>query len=500
MRGITKRFPGVIANENVNMVVYPGEIHALLGENGAGKSTLMSVLTGLYHPDEGEIIYKGKKVSFKSPKDAVELGIGMVYQHFRLVDSHTVTENILLGQLKNRFFLNINELHKKVENFSKQYGLEVQASAKIWQLSVGEQQRVEIVKLLYRGTEVLILDEPTAVLTPQEVKELFKNIRTMASNGKAVIIITHKLYEVMEVADWITVLRNGKAVGNLKKTETNRDELTYLMVGREILNKRILVKSNFTKDVLKLDKLVVKNDKGLNALNSFSLTVNGGEILGIAGVAGNGQKELSEVISGLRDVDSGSITLLGKDITNASPRTIIKDGLSLIPENRMEMGLVGDMNITENMMLKKFQDHEYNHIGFLNYKKAEGWALELIKDFDIKTTGLNYPIKSMSGGNQQKLLLSREISQEPLLIIASYPSRGLDIGATETVQKLLLEQRKKGVAIILISEDLEEIFKLSDRVAVLYAGKLMGIVPGDEVTFEGIGKMMLGVSQEEVVI
>jgi simple sugar transport system ATP-binding protein len=359
---------------------------------------------------------------------------------------------------------------------------------------------VEIIKLLYRGTDILILDEPTAVLTPQEVRELFDTLRKMAASGKAIVIITHKLSEVMVAADWITVLRDGKVAGKMKKIDTNKDELAYLMVGRDIAGRQIISKSRVTPAVLQLDNITVKNDKGLNALNSFSLTVNGGEILGIAGVAGNGQKELAEAIAGLRTVEAGCITLNGVNLTNAPPKKLIKAGLSLIPEDRMSMGLVGDMNITENILLKKYMDPGYNRHGFLDHKKVRIWAKKLVDDFQIKTAGLNYPIKTMSVGNQQKLLLSREISQAPLLIVASYPSRGLDVGAAETVQNILIEQRGKGVAIILISEDLEEILKLSDRVAVLFGGRLIDIVATDKATYECIGKMMLGALREEVIV
>lgn len=495
MRGVTKLFPGVVANDNVNLIINRGEVHALLGENGAGKSTLMNILTGLYRPDKGEIIYKGKNITLKSPRDAVQLGIGMVHQHFRLVYPHTVTENVILGLKNKGMLLNLPKLHREVAGFSAGYGLKVDPSARVWQLSVGERQRVEIIKLLYRGAEILILDEPTAVLTPQEVDELFSTLKRMAAGGKAVIVITHKLNEVMEVADRITVLRGGKSVASMLKHSTCKQALTKLMVGRVVepeSNKSSI--SSATK-VLEMDKINAFNDKGVRALCDLSLSIHAGEILGIAGVAGNGQRELAEIIAGLRTVLSGSFKINGKDVTNYSPGKMIEAGVALIPEDRLGVGLVPNLNLIQNLILKNFRSKEYSKRGFLNHRRVQEAANQIVKDFNIKTAGIYRPVKLMSGGNQQKLLLAREISERPELIIASYPVRGLDIGATETVHKILLKQKQQGTAILLISEDLDEIIYLSDRIAVMFEGKMMGIVDSCQANYEEIGLMMLGVKR-----
>lgn len=492
MRGITKSFPGVVANNDVNLTIYPGEVHALLGENGAGKSTLMNILTGLYRPDKGEIIVRNKKVELRSPRDAVELGIGMVHQHFRLVYPHTVMENIILGVKQNRFFLKPSQLQKEIEDVSIKYGLKVDPTAKIWQLSVGEQQRVEIIKLLYRGAEILILDEPTAVLTPQEVGELFITLKKMAAIGKAVIVITHKLNEVMEVANRITVLRSGKSVATVLKDDTNKEELIKLMVGREVQAECNQSRTYGKEEILKVEKVNILNDKNMPALRDFSLTIHAGEILGIAGVAGNGQKELSEGISGLRKVISGNIKIKNEDITNHSPDKIIEAGVAFIPEDRLGMGLVPNLSLVQNLILKRYKK-EYSRRGMLNHRYAQEKATQIVKDFDIKNSGMSRPVKLMSGGNQQKLLLAREISKRPVLLIAAYPSRGLDISATEAVHKILLEQKQQGTAILLISEDLDELVNLSDRIAVMFEGRIMGIVDSCQANYEEIGLMMTGV-------
>lgn len=498
MRGITKVFPGVVANERVDLTVYQGEVHALLGENGAGKSTLMSILTGLYRPDEGEIFIRGEKVRFLSPRDAIVAGIGMVHQHFRLVYPHTVTENIVLGLKNTGWFLNMPRLHTEVAAFSEKYGLKVDPNARVWQLSVGEQQRVEIIKLLYRGAEILILDEPTAVLTPQEVGELFSILKAMAGEGKAVIVITHKLNEVMQVADRITVLRNGRSVATMLKAETTKEELTKLMVGREIQPECNESSCAGSKVVLELDRVVALNDKGLPALQDFSLRIHSGEILGIAGVAGNGQRELAEVIAGLRRVESGIVKLEEQDITNCSPQTAIDLGISLIPEDRMGMGMVPNLSLVQNLVLKSYRHKEFSRNGFLNWGHVIDEANRIVEEFEVKTAGIHTPVKLMSGGNQQKVLLAREISKNPKLIIAGYPARGLDVGATKTVHSILLKQKEMGTAILLISEDLDEIFNLSDRIAVVFAGRVMGIVNTSDATYEEVGLMMLGERRLEV--
>jgi ABC-type uncharacterized transport system ATPase subunit len=493
MNNITKRFPGVIANENVNLEIYRGEVHALLGENGAGKSTLMSILSGFYKADGGYISINDKKVVFNSPKDSIKAGIGMVHQHFKLVDCLTVTENIILGLKGISHFYDLEKLHDQIGQFSKKYGLKVDPRAEIWQLSVGEQQRVEILKMLYRNVDVLILDEPTAVLTPREVEELFITLRNMAGEGKAIIVITHKLNEVMNVADRITVLRQGKTVATLMKNQTSKQELSRLMVGREVFFTYEKVDTEQKKSkVLSIKNVTVLNDKKVKALVDFSLDVHSGEILGIAGVAGNGQRELTEVIAGLRPVISGEIILEDNDLTNALPKIIIDSGVSLIPEDRMNTGLIGNLNIIQNLILKCFNEREFSNRGFFYLDYLNKYCTELISRFDIKTAGIHSPVKLMSGGNQQKLLLAREVSKRPKLIVAAYPSRGLDVGATQAIHNILLKQRSEGTAVIMISEDLDEIFSLSDRIAVMYEGKIMGIVKPQETDFESIGLMMCG--------
>jgi len=492
MHNITKKFPGVVANENVNLEIYRGEVHALLGENGAGKSTLMSILSGLYKAEDGTIVINDKQVVFNSPKDSIKAGIGMVHQHFKLVDCLTATENIILGLKHIQRFYDLEKLHNEIEQFTANYGLKVDPRSEIWQLSVGEQQRVEILKMLYRKVEVLILDEPTAVLTPQEVEELFITLRKMAKEGKAVIVITHKLNEVMNVADRITVLRQGKSIATLMKTQTSKQQLSNLMVGREVCLTYDKDDKEIGPKVLSIQNITALNDKKVKALEDFSLDVYGGEIIGIAGVAGNGQRELTEVIAGLRTVISGIITIDDKDLTNAAPRKIIDSGVSLIPEDRMGTGLIGNLTVTQNLILKCFNEAQFSNKGFLHLEYLANYSTEIVKDFDIKTAGIYSPIKLMSGGNQQKLLLAREISKRPRLIVAAYPSRGLDIGATQAIHKILLSQRSEGTAVLLISEDLDEIFCLSDRIAVMYEGKIMGVVKPNEATIDDIGLMMCG--------
>ncbi len=499
LKNITKKFPGVLANSKVNFKVNFGEIHALLGENGAGKSTLMNILTGLYRPDEGAIYVKGEKKIFNSPREAISAGVGMVHQHFRLVNQFTVAENLILGSSKTGKIINIRKVEKEIKEISKRFGLEVDPKAKIWQLSVGEQQRVEIVKLLYRGAEVLILDEPTAVLTPQEANELFKNLRKMAEEGRTVIIITHKLNEVMAAADRITVLRDGKLIGTANKNETNKKELTRMMVGKEIelsVNKDVY---NPGKDVLNLKNVNALNYKNYNALKNVSFTIKEGEILGIAGVAGNGQKELAEVITGLRKVESGNVIINDKDYTNASSREIIDAQVAHIPEDRLGMGLIPGLGAVENIMLKEYRNPEMTKGLFLNNTLLKNRTSKLIEKFGVKTASLDSPTKLMSGGNLQRLLIAREISADPKLIVAVYPVRGLDISAIEAVHQILLQQRKNGAAVLLISEDLEEIFALSDRIAVLYEGEIMGIKKTCETNLEKVGIMMTGCREGEKV-
>ncbi|MGQ9755242.1 MAG: ABC transporter ATP-binding protein [Desulfotomaculales bacterium] len=493
MEGITKHFPGVTANYKITFDLLPGEIHALLGENGSGKSTLMSILAGLYHPDDGRIFIAGKKVNFRSPRDAIQAGIGMVHQHFRLVETFTVAENIILGDTAVPFFLRMRRLENKIAALGERYGLKIDPHARIWQLSVGERQRVEIVKMLYRGCRELILDEPTAVLTPQETKDLFANLRIMALEGKAVVLITHKLQEVMQVADRVTVLRGGRAVGTLGRGTYNERELARLMIGRDIAPKVIRMPSVRGEVVLELRDVQVMNDLGRPGLDGVSLAVHEGEILGVAGIAGNGQRELAEAVAGLRKVTRGRIYIGGEDCTNLGPRKIIDKGVAHIPEDRLGSGLVAGLGALDNLILKEYRQRGFSRGPFIDRQAATARAAALTKQFDVRLTGdLNAPVRLLSGGNLQRLLLAREISASPRLIIAVYPSRGLDIAATDTVHQLLVKQRARGAAVLLVSEDLDEIFKLSDRIAVLFKGRLAGILPAEGTDPQQVGLLMMG--------
>lgn len=499
MIGISKRFTGIWANEQINFQVYQGEIHALLGENGAGKSTLMSILSGLYYPDQGEIHLRGKKVDLRSPRDALTHGVGMVHQHFRLVEPFTVTENVILGtDSGSRIFLNQKDYAGCVYRFSEEFGLKVDPGARIWQLSVGEKQRVEILKLLYRGADLLILDEPTAVLTPQEVNELFHTLRRMADSGKSVILITHKLQEVMDVADRITVLRNGRNVGTVLKRETSEMKLTRMMVDREVLFHPTTRSGHQSEVVLRLTGLKVMGDRDLPVLDSLSLEVHAGEIFGIAGIAGNGQRELAEAVIGLRPPVSGRIQVGDQDMTRCGPQQFIDAGVSSIPEDRLGAGLVPNLNIYDNMILKDYRKSPISHGWFLNFREIGILTRQLVSEFQIQVADLSYPVRLLSGGNLQKLLLARETHNQPKLMIASYPVRGLDVGATETVYRLLLDQCDRGTAVLLISEDLEELMYLSDRIAVIFRGEIMGTVPSNTAKIDELGLMMVGRKKTEV--
>ncbi len=498
MRGITKSFPGILANDAVDFDLAPGEVHALLGENGAGKSTLMSVLTGLYTPDAGSLRIAGRPVQFTSPRDAIAAGIGMVHQHFKLVQSFTVAENIILGLKHPRFRLNLKDVQTQVKTISERFGLKVEPAARIWQLSVGEQQRVEIVKVLYRGARILIMDEPTAVLTPQEADELFQTLRAVAAQGNGVVLITHKLHEVMAVADRITVLRDGKHVATLGRAETNSGDLARLMVGRDIALDVTRVPGRPGGVALNIDNLTAEGDRGTPALRGVSLQVRAGEILGIAGVAGNGQRELSEAISGLRKVSSGRVRVGDQDITGRSPIAVMRAGLRFIPEDRHGMGLVPNLNLPDNVILKEFRDPPIARGPLLNQKAARERCRELVQRFDVRTAGIDIPVKLLSGGNAQKLLLARELAADPRVVVAVDPVRGLDVGATKAVHQILLEQRQAGKAILLISSDLDELLTLSDRIAVIFEGRIMGERPADPQHLNAIGLMMAGQAAQEV--
>jgi len=496
MKNITKRFPGVLANDHINFEVKKGEIHCLLGENGAGKTTLMNILYGLYKPDEGEIYVKGRKVEIKSPLDSIKLGIGMVHQHFMLVYPHTVAENIALGLSSIKFFFPLKEVEKSILELSEKYGLKVDPKAKIWQLPVGHQQRVEILKALYRGADILILDEPTSVLTPTETKELFSILKKMAKNGCTIIFITHKLNEVMAISDRVTVLRKGKVVGTLKTSKTNELELARMMVGREVLFKLKEVTIPKGKTVLEVQDVYALNDKGLLALKGISFKLYEGEILGIAGVAGNGQKELIEAITGLRKVIKGKIYILGKDMTNRPPKEIVEQGVAYIPEERVRMGIVLNMSVAENLILKKYRYSPFSGKVFLNLNHIAQYSEKLISEYNIITPSKDIPAKFLSGGNIQRLILARELSGEPKVIVAAYPTSGLDVGATEHIRQLLLNQKERKASVLLVSEDLEEIMSLSDRIAVMFEGKIMGILPKESAKIEEIGLMMAGIKPE----
>ena len=467
----------------------------MLGENGAGKSTLMSILSGLYRADEGEIYVHGKLADIRSPRQAIELGIGMVHQHFMLVDMHTVAENVTLGLERPRFFLNLSQVEREIVRLSGEYGLQVDPKACIWQLSVGEQQRVEILKMLYRGVDILILDEPTAVLTPQEAGELFETLRQMSSEGRSVIFISHKLDEVMAIADRITVLRGGKVAATLDKTSTNKQELARLMVGREVLFDLVKGESSPGKVMLEVQNVNALSDRGVPALDDVSFTIRQGEILGIAGVAGNGQRELAEVITGLRKVKNGQIIIHGSDLTNRSPRQIINEKVSHVPEDRLGMGLIPNLPVSDNMILKGYDHPSLSRGPFLDGASIRHFVQKLIDLFDVATPSQNIPVKLLSGGNLQKTLLAREISVGPELMVAMHPTRGLDVGATEFVQRILLEQRDDGLAILLISEDLDELLALSDRIAVMNCGRIMGVVDTPDADISEIGLMMAGEQQ-----
>lgn len=494
LKQITKRFPGIVANDSISLKLHKGEIHALLGENGAGKSTLMNIVFGLYQPDEGSIEINGKPVIIDSPNKAIDLGIGMVHQHFKLVQPFTVTENIVLGMEPKTMGIQLDYKTSvaKIKKLSDQYGLKVNPNAKIQDISVGMQQRVEILKTLYRGADILIFDEPTAVLTPQEISDLMGIMRRLVEEGKSIILITHKLKEIMQISDTVTIIRRGKVIDTLKTSETNPNELAEKMVGRNVSFKVDKQPASPQQTVLEVKNLTLKNKDGIGVLNGLNLNVRAGEILGIAGVDGNGQSELIEALTGLAHVDSGIIELNGKDITNKSPRQITESGVSHIPEDRHKHGLVLDFSMSENMVLETYYQAPYNKSGFLNKKAIDTQAKRLIEEFDVRTPSIETKARSLSGGNQQKAIIAREIDKNPDLLIAAQPTRGLDVGAIEFVQKQLVAQRDQGKAVLLISFELDEILNVSDRIAVIYEGQIVGVVLPEETNDQELGLMMAG--------
>lgn len=497
LKGICKYFPGVVANKDVNLSVQEGEIHALLGENGAGKTTLMNCLYGLYTPDKGEIIWKGKKVSIRSIKDAIDLGIGMVHQHFMLVHNMTVLENIILGMPSRKgLFLDKRYVAKEIKQIMNKYGLQVDLESEIWQLPVGVQQKVEILKILYRKVKLLILDEPTAVLTPDEVKGLFAMLQALREQGHSVIIITHKLDEVFQIADRVTVLRGGKVISTLKRSETDKKSLASMMIGKEFIADEQRLKITPGKTVLAVEGLSCKNDKDLEAVKNVSFNIASGEILGIAGVSGNGQTELAEVITGMRKSTGGQIKICGKDVTNLPPKLLYDNGLSHIPEDRHRVGLIMDFSIRENSIMGIFEKEPFAHGIKVDQEAINEHAESIVKIFNVKTPDTEVPTKLLSGGNQQKLILGRELSKTPKLLIAVQPTRGLDIGATEFVQKQIEDAKRQGTAIMYISTELEEIFKMSDKIAVMFEGNLYGPYPIESLDVETVGAMMAGTWKE----
>jgi simple sugar transport system ATP-binding protein len=491
---IYKSFPGVTANAGIDFDLRLGEIHALLGENGSGKTTLMNILYGLYEPDAGEIYLRDKPVKFNSANAAIRHGLGMVHQHFMLVRSFSVAENIVLGQPSSRAPLveDLSEVSKRIRTASDTYGLQVDPQAEVWTLSVGEQQRVEILKALYRGAEILILDEPTAVLTPQEVNELLDVMQRLKNEGKTIVFISHKLGEVLSVSDRITVLRDGKVVDTVDASQADSASLARMMVGREIIfsvNKKPSVPGEV---LLRVDGLCARNDRNLLAVDRVSLDVRAGEVLGIAGVAGNGQTELEETLAGLRLAESGKVEICGKDVTNASPRKIGKAGLALIPSDRYQRGMLQDFEVSENLVIERFDQEPFTRRGFFDRPRIITEAKKLISAFDVRTPSVFTLAGKLSGGNAQKMILARELARNPKVLLAAQPTRGLDVSAIEFIHNQILEQRDSGVAILLFSTELDEILTLSDRVAVMYCGQIVGIVEADKVDVDQLGLMMGG--------
>ncbi|RNA68500.1 ABC transporter ATP-binding protein [Alteribacter keqinensis] len=498
MNNIRKEFPGIVANDNITLQVKQGEIHALLGENGAGKSTLMNVLFGLYQPEKGEIKVRGEKVAITNPNVANDLGIGMVHQHFMLVQKFTVTENIILGSEPTKGMnINIRKAEKDVAAISEQYGLRVDPRAKIEDISVGMQQRVEILKTLYRGADILIFDEPTAALTPQEIKELIQIMKNLIKEGKSIILITHKLKEIMSVCDRCTVIRRGKGIGTVNVSDTDENKLAAMMVGREVSFSVEKEPAQPKEPVLSIKGLAVEDSRGVKAVNNLNLEVRSGEILGVAGVDGNGQTELIEAIAGLRKVSAGTISLSGKDITGLKPRKVTESGVGHIPQDRHKHGLVLDFTIGENILLQTYYQKPYSSNTVLNYTKMYEKARSLIEEYDVRTPNERTPARALSGGNQQKAIIAREVDRSPDLLIAAQPTRGLDVGAIEFIHKKLIEERDMGKAVLLVSLELDEVLNVSDRIAVIYEGQIVDIVDADKTNERELGLLMAGGKRKE---
>ena len=500
-RGITKSFPGVIANDKIDFEIKAGEIHAILGENGAGKTTLMNVLFGMHQPDEGELYLYGKKVNFKSPLDAIDQGIGMVHQNRKLISAHTVIENIILGHPRAGAILNLKRAEKEITELCNKYGFKIDLKAKVWQLSEGEKQVVEILKALYRGAKILILDEPTSALAPSETKRLLESIKIMARDELAIVpFITHKLPIVLEVSERVTVLRRGKVSARLATSAATEKSLAREMVGRDVIFRMDRVEVERGKPILQVEKLSALNDKGVLALKDVSFSVLEGEIFGIAGVSGNGQQVLAEVLAGLRKPQGGKIILDGVNITHASCLDRWLRGTGYIPSERNDVGSIGDFSLVENIAMNYYFDNHFSRGGIVDYRALRKLTEEMISEYDVAAPSPDITARSLSGGNLQKLILARVLSRKPRLLIANLPTQGLDVGATEFVQKKIMEVKKEKAAVLLISEDLDEVLSLSDRVAPIYEGEFMGIIPGGEVRREMVGAMMAGMKPKAEAI
>jgi len=492
-RGITKRFPGVVANDHIDFEMKAGEIHAVLGENGAGKTTLMNILFGLLQPDEGEIYVGGKRVKFRSPLDAIDLGIGMVHQHRKLVSAHTVIENIILGHPRAGRILNLKRAEEEVKELCERYGFNVVLRTKVWQLSEGEKQVVEILKALYRGAKVLILDEPTSALTPPETKKLLASIKAMSSDELAIIpFITHKLPIVLTISDRVTVLRRGKVTARLETGRVTEKSLAKKMVGREVIFRVERTKVEKGKPILQVENLSALSDKGFLALKGVSFSIREGEIFGIAGISGNGQHELAEVLAGLRKAEGGKMIFEGKDVTHSSILERWQMGVGYIPSERIEVGSIGDFSLVENITMNYYFDDNFSRRGILDYRKIRKITEEIVSEYGVVAPSPDTKAKNLSGGNLQRLILARVFSRRPRLLVANLPTQGLDVGATEFVRNKLMEAKKEKAAILLISEDLDEVLSLSDWVAPIYEGDFMGIIPGEEAKRDSVGAMMAG--------
>ncbi len=494
LRGITKQFPGVLANDHIDLTLMPGEIHALLGENGAGKTTLMNILYGLYHADSGQLFVKGREETMESPLNAIQVGIGMVHQHFMLIPVFTVTENVMLGveALRDRVFLDRAVVARQIRQISDRYGLDVDPDAYVKDLSVGAQQRVEIIKTLYRHADILILDEPTAVLTPQEVEEFFRILRSVVNQGVSVIFITHKLKEVLAVADRITVLRGGKVVGTVAASATNSAELARMMVGREVMLTVDKKPQEPGEPVLEVADLKVQDDRGQTKVDGVTFQVRAGEVLGIAGVQGNGQTELVEALTALRRPAGGSILIGGHDTTFATPREVLEMGVAHIPEDRQRDGLVLSYPVSDNMVLNTYYLEPFASGISLHQQSINSAALERAAGFDVRTPSIQTLVSTLSGGNQQKVIVARELSRDIRLLIASQPTRGLDVGSIEYIHDRLIQKRDEGCAVLLVSPELDEVMSLSDRITVMYRGRIIATLPASEATREQIGLLMAG--------